>query len=101
MAPLFAAGLFVTAELAYWSLEERERVQTEPGTVLRRFAFVALLALGALIVAMLVLAVVDAVEAKGLALDVVGAAAAAAVLFVVVLVTQRLGRAAERRAGQS
>src|SRR5439155_14447668 len=40
-APAFAAGLFLTAELAHWSLEDRENVKAEPGENLRRVAIVA------------------------------------------------------------
>ena len=83
-AALFAAGALVTAELAYWSLEERERVQAEPGDGFRRLAFAALLAIGALVVAGLMLALVDRVGAGGLAVDLVGAVAAAAALIAVV-----------------
>jgi hypothetical protein len=89
-AALVAAGLYLTAELAYWSLEERVHVQSEPGETLRRLGLVALLALGALLVAALLLASTDAVRARGLALDVLGALAAAAVL-VLVLLTARGG----------
>ena len=84
-AALVAAGLLVTAELAYWSLEERERVKDEPGESLRRLAFVALFGLGALVVSALLLGLVDAVGTAGLAVDLVGAAAAAAALLAVVL----------------
>jgi hypothetical protein len=90
-APLFAAGLLVTAELAYWSLEEREDVQADPGDALRRAGFVALLALGMLAVGAALLAVTDAMRAGGLAVDLLGAAAAAAVLVVVVLAARRPG----------
>jgi hypothetical protein len=88
-APVFAAGLYLTAELGYWSLEERERVQTEPGETLRRAGFVAVFGLGALLVASGLLALVDAVRAGGLAVDVLGAAAAAAALLAVVLYARR------------
>lgn len=87
--PVFAAGLFVTAELGYWSLEERERIRTERGEELRRAAFVAMFGLGALLVASGLLALVDAVRAGGLAMDVLGAAAAAAALLAVVLYARR------------
>ncbi|MDH5279685.1 MAG: hypothetical protein OEW52_00895, partial [Thermoleophilia bacterium] len=39
-SPAYAAGLLVTAELAYWSLEERDYIQGEPGASLRHAAFV-------------------------------------------------------------
>jgi hypothetical protein len=83
--PVLAAGFLLTAELAYWSLEEREGVRVERGEVLRRVAFVALLALAALVVAAVLLALVDAVQVRGLAVDVVGAVAAAAVLLAVLV----------------
>ena len=84
VAAIVAAGLLVTAELAYWSLEERERVKLEPGESLRRLAFVALLGLAALVVAASLLALVDAVGTSGLAVDLAGAAAAAAALIAIV-----------------
>jgi hypothetical protein len=86
---VFAAGLIVIAELAYWSLEERERVRDVPGEALRRVAVVALLGVGALVVCSALLAFVDAVRARGLAVDLVGAAAAAAALVAVVLLARR------------
>jgi len=91
-AALVAAGLLATAELGYWALEEREPATADPGETLRRVGFVALLVLGALLVAGVLLALVDVVRAGGLAVDLVGAAAAALVLTVV-LVAHRAGRA--------
>ena len=83
-APLLAAGVLVTAELAYWSIDERDGVKEEPGETLRRVAFVALLGLATLFVAATLLTLVDAVRARGLAVDLIGAAAAAAALLAVV-----------------
>jgi hypothetical protein len=91
VAPLFAAGLLATAELGYWSLEEREPLTVDPGETLRRVGLVALLVLGAMLVTGLLLAFVDVVRAGGLAVDLVGAAAAALVLTVVI-VAHRTGR---------
>ena len=88
-SPVFAAGFLVTAELAFWSLEERERVQAEPGESLRHAAFVAALGVGALFAAFGLLVLVDAVRTGGLAVDVVGATAAAAALLAVVLVARK------------
>jgi hypothetical protein len=87
-APVVAAGLLLAAELAYWSLDERERAAGDPGQGLRRAAFVALLGLASLLVAGVLLGIVYDARARGLALDLVGALAAAAVL-VTVLVTAR------------
>ena len=91
-APVFAAGLLVTAELAYWSLEESERVRGDAGDGLRHAAFVATLGVGALLVASVLLALVDSVNTRGLAVDLLGAAAAAAALFAVVFVARRHGQ---------
>jgi len=88
-APAFAAGLFVTAELGYWSIEEREHFQGEPGDGLRHLAVVALLAAAGLLAGAAVLALADVASARGVALDVVGAAAAAAALLTVALVGRR------------
>ena len=92
-APLFAAGLLGAAELGYWSLEEREPSTADPGEALRRVGFVALLVVGALLVSGVLLAFVDGIRAGGLAVDLLGAAAAALVLTVVI-VAHRSGRAA-------
>jgi hypothetical protein len=87
-SPVYAAGLLVTAELAYWSLEERDHVRGEPGAGLRHAAFVAALGVVALLVTSVLLVVVDALRTEGLVLDVVGAASAAAALFAIVLVAR-------------
>jgi hypothetical protein len=89
LASLFAAGLLVTAELGYWSLEEREDVHVGPGEQLRRLAVVAGLGLAALVTSAALLALADAVDAGGLAVDLLGAAAAAAALLIVVLFARR------------
>ena len=89
--PLVAAGLLVAAELAYWSLEERERAPGDPGQGARRLAFVAALGIGALVVSALLLALVDAVHVRSLALDVAGAFAAATALTVIVVVARGRG----------
>lgn len=88
-APLVSAGLLVAAELGYWSLDERERVKAEPGENLRHLAFVAVLALGALLVSAALLTLVDAVRARGLALDLLGTAAAAGAVIAIVVLARR------------
>lgn len=88
VAPVFAAGLLVAAELAYWSIDERERVTGEPGDGLRRLALVAGLGALALVVSVVLLAVADTIRARGLGVDVAGAAAAALALLSVVALTR-------------
>jgi hypothetical protein len=89
---LFAAGVVVTAELAYWSLEEREGVRGEEGESARRLAFVMLLGGAALAVGAVLLALVDVVRASGLAVDVLGTVAAAAALLAVVIAARERAR---------
>jgi hypothetical protein len=87
-APLVAVGLLLAAELAYWSLDERTRATGDAGQGLRRAALVALGAVVALVLGSSLLALVDELRARGLALDLVGVLAAVAVV-VTVLVTAR------------
>jgi hypothetical protein len=82
---IVAAGVLVTAELAYWSLEEREDVRGERGDSVYRLTFVGFLGVAAAVVAVVLLGLVDIVRARGLAVDLLGAVAAAAVLLAVVL----------------
>lgn len=84
-APFFGAGLLLTAELAYWSLEEREGVRGERGEAFRRVAIVVGFAAASLVVTAVLLVLVDLVRAGGLAINVAGAAAAAAVLLAIVV----------------
>lgn len=85
-APAVAAGLLLAVELGYWSIEERGRWKGGAGDSLRRVGLVALLAVGAALIASALLTLVDVLRTGGLALDLVGAAAAAAVLAVAALV---------------
>ncbi len=92
-APAVAVGLLLAAELAYWSLDERERIPGEVGESLRRAGFVALLGLGAFLVGATVLALADAIGGGGIALDFLGAAAAVGAFAIVAAALT------ERRAG--
>jgi hypothetical protein len=87
--PVFAAGVLVTAELAYWSLEEREKVPVERGEALRRAAIVAVEGLVALILGGGLLALADVARTRGLAIDLFGAAAAAAALLLLARLARR------------
>jgi hypothetical protein len=80
-----AAALVLCTELAYWSREERTRWLGDAGDGLRHAAMVALLGAGAFFVSASLLALVDAVRARGLALDLLGAIAAVTVLATVLV----------------
>ena len=84
-APAVALGVLLSAELAYWSLDERARAGGDLGQSLGRAARVALGAAGAFVVCTALLALVDEVRAGGLAPHVLGAAAAVAVVVMVVV----------------
>jgi hypothetical protein len=88
-APLVAGGLLAVAELAYWSLELRSLVVDEAGTYVRRIALLALPVLGVVAFGTIVLAVVEAVGAGGVALDMLGAVAALGALGLVALAARR------------
>jgi hypothetical protein len=88
-APAIAVALFLAAELAYWSLDECERILGDPGDGLRRATVVALLGVMAFVVAAVFLALADDVRARGIAVDIAGATAAVAVLATVVLIASR------------
>lgn len=88
-APLLAALLFVIAELAYWSLELRGTLADEPGTYLRHVALLAGLAVATIGAGTVVLAVVEAVAASGVAIDLVGAVAAVGAIALLALAAVR------------
>ena len=91
--PVIAFGLLLAAELAYWSLDERCRAAGDAGQGLRRVALVALGGVAAVVVAGGLLVLVDAVRARGLALGLLGALAAAAVLAIVFVAARTQSRA--------
>jgi len=75
-APIVAAALLLSAELAWWSLELRARITPEAGSYLRRLALVLVLALSAYGLGALLLAIVDVAQTTGLAIEAAGALAA-------------------------
>jgi hypothetical protein len=93
-AAAVAAALLLAMELAYWSREERTRWRGDAGDGLRHAAVVSLLAAGAFVVCVVLLALVDAVRARGLALDLLGAIAAATVLAAVLIAARAPRRTA-------
>lgn len=91
-APLVAALLLVTAELAYWSLELRSAIAEEAGALARRIAFLLVLALLGMLLGAVMLALVGELGREGLWLEGLGAAAAVGALVLL------LAAARDRRA---
>jgi hypothetical protein len=93
--PVYAAGLLLTAELAWWSIEQRVPAWSQPGVVLRRIAvIVGLCAAGAALAAMIVVAAGSPLEG-GVALELVGVVAAVAALAVVAVLARHPVREAD------
>jgi hypothetical protein len=81
-APLYGAGFFLVAELAFAALELRAG-EPDPGLVPRRSATLAALALGGVVLGAVVLAAATLPLDGGLALEAIGVAAAVALLVLV------------------
>ena len=75
-APLVAALLLLCGELSAWSVDERLEIRPEPQLVWRRVAAIMVLAVAGLAVAALVVALSAVPPSHGLALTMLGAAAA-------------------------
>ena len=82
-------SLLAVAELAYWSLELRGPVVDESGTYLRRIALLATLVLGVVGLGAIMLTLVEIVEAGGIAVDILGAAAALGALALLAAAARR------------
>jgi len=95
-AAIVGAALLTIGELAHLSVEARPAVTEEAGAAARRIAAVAVLALCALGLGGAVLAVVDVYRTGGIAIEVVGVAAAAGAVGLLVLAA-REARAGEER----
>ncbi len=88
-APLVAIGLFLCAELASWSIDERLRIPAERSVVLARALALGGLAFASLAVASLAVALAAAPAGSGLAWTVLGAAGAVAVVAVAVRLARK------------
>jgi hypothetical protein len=88
-ATAVSAALLVVAELAYWALELRGEVTDEPGSYARRLATLALLACCTAAVAGGLLALVDLLGRGGVAIEIVGAAAALGSLLLLLSLARR------------
>jgi hypothetical protein len=87
--PLYAAGLLVTAELAYWALQLREAARDEPGMALRRFIALLVAAAAAVVAGTLLLVVAHLPLRGGLIVEAIGLAAAIGALVVLLLSARR------------
>ena len=87
-APFFASGLFLVAELAFWSTERR-RVPAGGSYAARRFARIVGFTLAAVVIGAVVLAAATAAVGTDPLLDLVGAAAAVAAVALVAAVARR------------
>jgi hypothetical protein len=88
-APLVAAALYAIAELGYWSLELRGPVADERGSYLRRLALLAASLAAITLLGVGLLALVESVEAGGVAVDLLGGAAAVAAIALLALAARR------------
>jgi hypothetical protein len=93
LAPAYAAGLLLVAELAFWSIESRVPAWSEPELVIWRLARLALACAGAAVLGAVVVA--DAAAAGGgggLFLETLGVAAAIGAVVVVTVLLHRHAR---------
>jgi hypothetical protein len=88
-APLYAAGLLVSAELAYWSLELRQTRREDVSGVAARVAAIGVLAVLSVFLGAFVVFVTTADLGGGLAWDAAGVVAAAGALAIVAILARR------------
>jgi hypothetical protein len=81
--PLYAAGLLLTAELAWWSIEPRVPAWSDAAVVLRRLGAITGVCVVAAVVAALIVLAAGAPFRGGLGLELVGVVAAVAAVAVV------------------
>jgi hypothetical protein len=98
--PAIAGALLLVAELAWWSIEQRVRSWAQPGLATRRLAIVALACIGGSVVSGLVVVAAGAPLEGGLALELLGVAAAAAALALLALVARSWPSAREHEQQQ-
>lgn len=82
-SPIVAAGFLVVAELAYWSLELRGRVEDAERINERRAGLVVALGLGTIALGGLIFAATSVPLGTGVVVDLVGVAAAVGAVAVV------------------
>ncbi len=89
LAPLYAGAFLLVAELAFWSIERRVPAWSAPGLVERRLARLAVVSLGAIVLAAAVLVLAAASGGGGVALEAIGVAAAIGALVLLALLVRR------------
>jgi hypothetical protein len=87
-SPLYAAALLAIAELSYWSIELRGRTHDAERLNERRVALIVVLALATVVCGGVVLAATSVPIGRGVAIDLLGAAAAVAALGVVATIAR-------------
>ena len=87
--PLYAVGLVVTAELAYWALQLRRGARDEPGMASRRVVSLLVAATIGLVTGSLLVAVGHVPLRGGLAVEAVGLVAAVGALALLLAATRR------------
>jgi len=92
LAPVYAAGLLLVAELAFWSIESRVAAWSDPELPVWRLLRLVLVCAGAAVLGAIVIADASAATGGGgLVLETLGVAA---VIGAIVLVTALVRRAA-------
>jgi hypothetical protein len=89
-AAIYGAGLLLTAELAYWSVEARTRSDDETGLTVRHGARVLMLCVGSLGVGLVGAAVARLRVEGSLALTAVAVGAAVAALTIAAAMARRI-----------
>jgi len=86
---VYAAGLVLAAELAYWSLELRAPVEVASSAIRRRFASIAATVVGAFVVVGVVAYAAGLRTGSGFVLDITGAIALTVALSLVAQLAKR------------
>lgn len=89
-SPLFAGGLVLVAELAFWALEPGAAVRFGRAATARRFAVVSSVAIAGALLASLLLAVASTPLRGGVSVGIAGVAAIAAILALGALLARSL-----------
>jgi hypothetical protein len=87
-APVYAAGLLVVAELAYWAGDRRSPARPDRELEVRRLVGILIAAVGSIALGALVLGISSASVGSGVALEALGVACAVALLVIVAVVVR-------------